>query len=347
MLAAHYCPGLHLYKKIDSTLRGQPVAELAGLLAFAPAMAKGRPRLAIVAPAFPGTGRVTLHGSIVVQGVPLEQTPLWAREHTYASANLVEILSSAGLSAEGLTLETIAQGAEAVKTYLASARRRGVGAVVCDAKSESDLAVVAAASLPVGDEVIWVGSAGLASALAGVENGSAHAQIPPLMPEQKNVLVVIGTLAEASRLQARTLVEAGLVRHVTISPDALFGGPCTPAWQTGVKQLAQHLIAHEDVLLELEQAANPDLSRGTMLSEKLAELIVGAGTFGALVATGGDTVYALLSKLGVHGIQLLDEVEPGVPMGLTIGAVSIPVVTKAGAFGNANTLRRSLERLHR
>ena len=51
--------------------------------------------------------------------------PLWARDHTYANANLVEILGSAGLSAEVLPLATIAQGAEAVKTHLASARKRG------------------------------------------------------------------------------------------------------------------------------------------------------------------------------------------------------------------------------
>jgi uncharacterized protein YgbK (DUF1537 family) len=348
VLAAHYRPGLHLYKKIDSTVRGQPVAELVGILAYAPAMFEARPRLAIVAPAFPGTGRVTLNGSIVVQGVPLEQTPLWARDHTYASANLVEMLGGAGLKAEVLTLQAIAQGAEMVSAYLDDARKRGVAAIVCDAKTESDLGVVAVASLSMCDEVIWVGSAGLASALAIAESSSElPAQISPLMSGRKNVLVVVGSLAEASRLQASTLVETGLVRHVTISPDALFAGPCTPAWQMGSKQLARHLGAQEDVLLELERTANPDLSRGTLLSQRLAEFVDDAGSFGALIATGGDTVYALLSKLGVHSIRLLDEVEPGVPLGLTVGTLSIPVVTKAGAFGDAHSLQRSLERLHR
>jgi D-threonate/D-erythronate kinase len=349
VLAAHYRPGLHLYKKIDSTVRGQPAAELAGLLAFAPAKPDGRPRLAIVAPAFPGTGRVTINGSIVVQGVPLEQTPLWAREHTYPTANLVEMLGSAGLSAEVLPLETIARGVDAVKAFLGSARKRGIAAVVCDAKAESDLAAVAAGSLPMGDEVIWVGSAGLAAALAIVETGSSQpAQVPLLMPGLKNVLVIVGTLAEATRLQAKTLVEAGLVRHVVISPEALFAGPCAPAWQQQSKQLARHLDAHEDVLLELEKAASPDLARGAELSERLAAFVASAGmSFGAVIATGGDTVYALLSKFGVHSIRLLDEVEPGVPLGITVGAVSIPIVTKAGAFGDAQSLRRSLERLHR
>jgi uncharacterized protein YgbK (DUF1537 family) len=348
VLAAHYRPGLRLYKKIDSTVRGQPAAELAALLAYAPAQSEGRPRLAILAPAFPGTGRVTVNGSIVVQGVPLEQTPLWAREHTYASANVVEILASAGLSAEFLPLDVVADP-EKVLARLASARWRGLAAIVCDAKTEADLAAVAAGSLPLADEVIWVGSAGLAAALATAETGDVQPpKLPPLMSGHRNVLVVVGTLAEASRLQAKTLVEAGLVRHLLISPDALFAGPCSPAWQQGSQQLARHLSTHEDVLLELEQAAHPDLSRGALLSERLAAFIAGVGNaFAGLIATGGDTVYALLSKLGVHSIRLLEEVEPGVPLGITVGAVSLPLVTKAGAFGDAQTLRRSLERLHR
>jgi uncharacterized protein YgbK (DUF1537 family) len=346
ILASHYCPGLHLYKKIDSTLRGQPAAELAALLAYAPAYAGGRPRLAIVAPAFPLAGRVTVNGSIVVQGVPLEQAPLWVRDHTYASANLVEVLRSAGLSAEMLSLATIAQGTEAVQEQFACARRRGIAAVVCDAKTDADLAVIAAGSQAMADEILFVGSAGLAAQLAAAESNESKPVPLAADVERKNVLIVVGSLAEASRLQARTLVQAGLVRHVVISPATLMEGPSTQAWQERSNQLAQHLKAKEDVLLELELTANPDLACGTKLAAKLAHFVTGAGSFGSIIATGGDTVYALLSKLGVHSIRLLDEVEPGMPLGQTVGAVSIPVVTKAGAFGDAHSLRRSLERLH-
>ena len=348
VLAAHYRPGLRLYKKIDSTVRGQPAAELAALLAYAPAQSEGRRRLAILAPAFPGTGRITVNGSIIVQGVPLEQTPLWARDHTYASANLVEILASSGLSAEFLPLDVIADPEKIFSRLSRACWKGGLAAMVCDAKTEADLVAIATASLPLADEVIWVGSGGLATALATVETGNAEPpSLPPLMSEPKNVLIVVGTLAEASRLQAKTLVGAGLVRHLAISPDALFAGPCSPAWQQASTALGRHFAAQEDVLLELEQAANPDLSRGALLAERLAAFIDGTGKgFAGLIATGGDTVYALLSKLGVHSIRLLDEVEPGVPLGITVGAVSLPVVTKAGAFGDAHTLRRSLERLH-
>ena len=68
---------------------------------------------------------------------------------------------------------------------------------------------------------------------------------------------------------------------------------------------------------------------------------------GALFATGGETALALLSALGVNGIRLLDEVEPGVPLGLTRGALRVPIITKAGAFGDAGTLGRCLSHLRR
>jgi uncharacterized protein YgbK (DUF1537 family) len=64
-----------------------------------------------------------------------------------------------------------------------------------------------------------------------------------------------------------------------------------------------------------------------------------------LVATGGETAAALLTRLGVHGLQLVDEIEPGIPLGLTLGEVSVPVVTKAGGFGNEECLKRILARL--
>ena len=63
------------------------------------------------------------------------------------------------------------------------------------------------------------------------------------------------------------------------------------------------------------------------------------------MATGGETAAALLSRLGVDGIRLLDEIEPGIPLGLTLGGVSFPAVTKAGGFGNEECLKRIIARL--
>lgn len=54
--------GQRLYKKIDSTLRGNWAAEVARLQALA--------GMAIIAPAFPATGRTVREGRVYVHGEP-------------------------------------------------------------------------------------------------------------------------------------------------------------------------------------------------------------------------------------------------------------------------------------
>jgi uncharacterized protein YgbK (DUF1537 family) len=78
------------------------------------------------------------------------------------------------------------------------------------------------------------------------------------------------------------------------------------------------------------------------LARRLAPLAAGTS---ALMASGGDTAAALLSHLGVRGIRLVDELEPGTSLGLTLGALTLPVITKSGGFGDAGSLRRVVERL--
>jgi uncharacterized protein YgbK (DUF1537 family) len=53
----------------------------------------------------------------------------------------------------------------------------------------------------------------------------------------------------------------------------------------------------------------------------------------------------LLAHCGVRGIRLADELEPGTSLGLTLGALTLPVITKSGGFGDAGSLRRIVERL--
>jgi uncharacterized protein YgbK (DUF1537 family) len=341
--AAHWRPGVRLYKKIDSTLRGQPAAELAAQLS-ALAADGGRAPLAVVAPAFPAAGRATLDGRVEVGGLRLEDTPLWTRDHTYASAALPDVLASAGLTAEVIPLDLVRAGSEAVHARMEHAWQRGVAAVVCDCVAEADLGVTAAASLLL-TATVWVGSAGLAGALAALV-APAGLMHPVLPAHRGGVLTVVGSLAEISRLQARMLVESGLVQHVLVAHETLLVGPQSPAWRAARDSLSKGLMAGRDILLEIAAVPEPDLSRGPEVVAGLAALVAPvAKSVGALVATGGETACALLSGFGIHGIRLLDEVEPGVPLGVTCGALSFPVVTKAGGFGNADTLSRCLARL--
>jgi len=157
--------------------------------------------------------------------------------------------------------------------------------------------------------------------------------------------VVVGSLAESSRRQADNLVQSGLVHRIMAYPDLLLD-PARCGQPDLTQAVAAELMAGRDVLLQIAPGAAPDLSRGALIVNGLAEVLCSlADAVRALVVTGGETACALLSRLGVGGIRLLEEVEPGVPLGITTGAVSLAVITKAGAFGGPDTLLNCLRRL--
>jgi D-threonate/D-erythronate kinase len=82
--------------------------------------------------------------------------------------------------------------------------------------------------------------------------------------------------------------------------------------------------------------------------EALARQISGRrDPIGALVLTGGDTARAVLRALEITALRVLGEVETGVPILITEDPRSLPVVTKAGDFGNRETLVRCRAALKR
>jgi len=345
LMAAWHQPGTALFKKIDSTLRGQPAAELAETLAVL--READRPALALVAPAFPDTGRTTEGGRVRLHGAPLEDSSLWAREHSYPSAELRAVLATAGLGAGHLPLAGVRAGEAALAAALREAVAGPLPALVCDAATAGDLAAIACASLPLAGQVIWVGSGGLAAALAAAAP-AGQAAVPfhaPPTSSAGGLLLVVGSLAEASRAAAARLREADGVHSFALTPALLREGPGA-AWQARAEAIAAVLARGEDALVTIAAEPEADLAQGPALAEALAALLHPAGRhMGGLFATGGETACAVLTRLGVGGIRLLDEIEPGVPLGITRGRIGIPVVTKAGAFGGAETIARARHRL--
>ena len=64
---------------------------------------------------------------------------------------------------------------------------------------------------------------------------------------------------------------------------------------------------------------------------------------GGLVVTGGDIARAALRALGGEALQLGPQVLPGVALGWPVGGAQggLPVVTKAGGFGEPDALRQA------
>ena len=339
VLANLLVSGRLFFKKIDSTLRGQPAAEIAAMLDCL------RPRsgsaFGVLAAAFPAAGRTTRDGCILVNGRALEETDLWRRDHSYPKADLVDVLATAGVRSEKVLLTAVRSGQ--LKAILAGLAHEANAVAVCDAETEADLHLIAEAGLHAAPASVFIGSAGLAHALACLAAGEI---VEPLrIPASKfGILTVVGSLADASRSAALRLNATGTVVHFPIEPETLRNNNADRAKiATNVKEC---LAEGGDVLVEIVMNEFPDMSLGPELVTSLAETLeIALRVIGAFAATGGETAAALLSRFGVNGIRLAEEIEPGVALGLTIGSLSVPISTKAGAFGDEHSLIRINERL--
>ena len=211
--------GARAYKKIDSLLRGNVAAEVA---AAARALGSAeRPALAVVAPAFPSTGRTTVEGVVLVHGEPLP-----APQHGRVAA----VLAEADLTTAGAPLDRQG-GPAALAELLASAWGDGVDAVVVDAVADKDLARVVQATAKLDFPVLLVGSGGLARPLRTLVPLS---QAPSVAAAdiQGPVLVVVGSYAEQARAQREELVRAGF-GEVFLEPPISRPRrrPCGKGWE--------------------------------------------------------------------------------------------------------------------
>jgi len=330
-----------LYKKIDSTLRGNVGAEI-GATYRAAAEARGR-ALVILSPAFPSTGRTVRDGRVLVNGVPLDQTEVWQKSGMSGPADPVAMLAAAGL-------ETVPLGLATVRTGLPEAlARTPAQAVVCDAESEGDLAEIAraGASLPVA--VVWAGSAGLARHLPRAlalrpSAPTAASQKPPSGP----ILALVGSRSSVAREQARLLAQEPGVESFVLDPGMLLQGEGAPEWTRMAASVERALAAGADAVLRIDAGQHLQLEHAPLLAAALGRFAGAyAARIGGLIATGGDIARAVLGAIAASGLYLLGEVEPGVPIGFTDTARPLPVVTKAGAFGTPSTLQRCRAALKR
>lgn len=197
---------------------------------------------------------------------------------------------------------------------------------VCSAVTDVDLDRLVS-SAPWARDVLWVGSPGLAAALARHHPRTPEAARPEL-PRARRPLVVVGSANPATRRQLDRLRTRVDVATAAADDDPMAAvhalqGASAPA-----------LVVH-----------TPDERRtaSTSLTDDLAHVVrelTTVGTVDGLVLTGGQTAVAVLEALRSEGIDLIDEPEPGVARGVLLSPPRIPVLIKAGGFGDEGTLDR-------
>jgi len=267
-----------LYKTVDSTLRGHVSIEL-----DASFKACGR-RTLVFAPAFPAAGRTTVDGIQLVDGVPVAET-MYGRDpvHPARHSALADLIPS--------SIDRV---------------------VLLDATTQDELDAKVAAQ-PNPEATLWVGSPGLAQALA--RRLVPVAILPPaaaLATATGEILVVVGTANPRSHRQAAELDRIAGVA-VLRSPS----GRCDDPGEI-LRRMA------DDAAFRLRD-----------------------GAVAALIATGGDTMEAILERLDVREFEVMHELEPGFPLGRATDRAgrTLLVAMKAGGFGDDGTLRRAVDQL--
>jgi uncharacterized protein YgbK (DUF1537 family) len=165
-------PGQLLYKKIDSTLRGPIVAELAALL-------EERPRARVLfAPANPRAGRIVRDGLLWVHGRPVAETE-------FAHDPLCPVRESS------------------VRRLLSALPADRM--VIPDTETAEDLRAAVARMDAEGGEWVGVGSGALANSVAEVRLGRREASHPAGSMPSGKTLLVCGSAHPGNRQQAEML----------------------------------------------------------------------------------------------------------------------------------------------
>jgi D-threonate/D-erythronate kinase len=332
-------PGYVLFKKIDSTLRGNVAAEMAALLQARRSVHPASAKLALLmAPALPAQGRTIIGGRVLVHGTPLEETDIWQTECGAAQSNVPLLLGKADLSCGLIDANAVRSGLTCLRqAILDSAEQNDV--VVCDSETDDDLCAIANACQGLSSLAAMVGSAGLAGQIP------CTLGIAPVTERQGwsfvagATLFVVGTPASVSRQQAEMLGAVPDISTFRAAPAALVNSSRMNT------EIVESLRSRRDVLLMLDGGESCASYDGQLLGQALSGLLPKCAQFlGGLVATGGETARALLDALGIDRLRVLGEVEPGLPFSVAdCWKYPLPVITKAGAFGQAEALIRCRE----
>lgn len=300
-----------IIKQFDSTLRGHVAAETLALLG-----ATGRTR-AVVAPAFPSAGRITQDGIQFLHGVPVASS-----EYARDPLNPVSCSDVAMLfEAEGVSGSV--------------SERDNPLVLIRDARDEMELDAVIA-EYAARSDVLLAGSTGLVRALARCGPRPRQARAVSSLGRSRRVLIIVGSLNHRSREQLEFL---SLRTRLPVFMLNGFDDPMLLASRIARRFDTDPAVA----LVSTEKPASP-YEIAQRLAKVTAELVRRSAIEGMIV-TGGDVFGAVLDHLNVSVLEVLWEIEPGIPVCRIERPYSFAAISKAGGFGTNDIFLTALTTL--
>lgn len=342
LLRTHEAP--IVYKKVDSALRGHIAAEIYTM------MCELDFGLAVLAPAFPAAGRVTVGGYHLVHGVPVARTEVGHDAGAPVRGSYLPHLLDGhpDLDIRLLPLEDVSRGPDHVKTLMESHRDAHRVLIVADAASEEDLAVVAQAAARVSKAPLLCGSAGLASQVTSAF-GLETRKVARKEREKGPALVVIGTHESVTRDQVAHLKQSSGVHEWEVHADHAAYAWARPHVPSVIGEVSDQLARGRSAVLSLvglhaglPRAEAEDAMR--VLGE-MARRVLARTKPAGLIASGGWTAIEMLRAMGATGVEICETVDVGTPLCRIVGGEfdGTEIVTKGGALGQKDTLERAVD----
>lgn len=341
----------YYYKKIDSTVRGHIALETLTMLNILEYDA------AIIIPAFPQEGRITVGGYHLLKGIPIGRTEIAIDPHSPILESHIPTLLKSQLPEDKkdiigvLDLKTVMNGAGPILLKINELIKEGKKLIVADSTSITDIEQIVLAIKKCDKKLLPAGTAAGAQVfgkvwLADIETEKTNVKIPKL-PK----LIVSGTATQITAEQIEKLEQSDDYENVNFIPltereilcgidDELISRIVTNL-KSGVNVCVHtsHLIANFDGFSDDSDMAELTKEKfASMITDYLAELTkhILAEIDVILITLGGETSYKCCTKIESKMLRLVDEVAPAIS--ICSDSNGQWIVTKSGNLGKSKTL---------
>ncbi len=341
----------YYYKKIDSTIRGHIAKETLTMLQILGYDA------AIIMPAFPQEGRITVGGYHLLKGVPLGRTEMAMDPHSPILESHVPTLLMSQLEDKQknlvgtIDLKTVMNGAGPILIKINELIKEGKKLIVADATSITDIEQIALAIKKCDKKLLPTGTAAGAQVLGKFWLSGIEKEHEPLHLEKLPKFVVSGTATQITAEQIAKLEQSDDIENVNfIALDVkdILDGVTEDIVDRIYRNLSSGItvVVHTSYLIAnfdgfSEDSFNAELTKDKLavkITDYLADLTekVLSKINVILITLGGETSYKCCKAIKSNELKLVDEVAPAISICSDIN--NRWIVTKSGNLGNTKTL---------
>lgn len=338
----------YVYKKIDSTFRGNIGGEISGVMDSI-----GTSRCILV-PALPSNGRTTVNGKVYVKGVLLEDTEISKDPKTPVKKSFIPniISEQTDKKVKSIDINEIRKGNDFLKNEIEELFNEGNNIIIIDAITEEDMELIASTISELKDNILYSGSAGLAEYL------SKHLDIHS---KKKSGVILAGSVSDVTRKQIEYAEKQKNTNVVNINLAKMFNDKKEE--KNRILFLAEKLVnSGEDIIIRSapsresvklsNEIGNTKKLNSYEVSDTIANFMGEIGKeiirnyeISGMLMTGGDIAIKTINQLGISGTLIKNEITAGIPYGYFVeeNLKDITIALKAGAFGNEDAIVKVLE----